>query len=447
MSAPMSDGASHSSAQPAGSRFVLLCCVVLALVVDYADRNVLSLLLLPIGEDLSLSYLQLGSLSSALLIFYMIASLPISILVERVVDRSKLLATAVAVWTIFAALSGAAQGYRALLLCRIMVGIGEATVAPCAQTLISDEFPPSERTGAIGIYLSGISLGSVVGFGLGGLVTYLHAPWRWTMVVVAAPGMLVAAITWAFMADPRRGMAPRFIEGSTSASGDLCASIRALWSITGYGWLVMSSFFLSIAGGTPNFTAMFVQLKHGMTIEQSAIYNVVAMGLIPWASTIFGGQLIDVFVRRSGSIKWMLRFPQLFFPLAMACNVVGYLSTGRTLSLTAIAVSSVITAAMNPAWSSLVQTICPRGTRAVAITVLLLFTIGGWSISSLIVGALTDHFAPLLGEAGALSLALVLANAPSTIIGLLLSCRAACTIDFRSAVVIADEKGHASILL
>jgi MFS family permease len=126
--------------------------------------QVLELLLEPIGSALSLSYLQLGTLSSALLIFFALASLPISIAAERVGNRARLLAGGVVTWTVFAALSGAVSSYPALLLCRVMVGVGEATVSPCATTLISDTFPPAQRPVALAIYLAGIPLGTTVGF-------------------------------------------------------------------------------------------------------------------------------------------------------------------------------------------------------------------------------------------------------------------------------------------
>ena len=423
------------TAAASSSRRALVFCLLGAILCDYADRNVLGLLLQPIGDSLNLSYLQLGSLSSALLVFYIIASAPIAVAVERTADRSRMLAGAVAAWSVFAALSGAAQSYWQLLFCRIMVGIGEATVAPVAQTLISDTFSPSERTGALGIYLSGIPLGNVVGYGLGAAVSHFAATWRWVFVAVAAPGLPVAAACALCIADPRGGVAPTT---TTAAASDAPASawrhfgssLGALWSVRGSGWLAAWRGISSVGAGAYAFTSPFLTARFGMSTEEVGAFSAFGLGLFPWGCTIAGGLIIDQLVKRSGTTKPMIYVSVALALPSLAVATVAILTRRRILSLILFVLFNGIEAATGAGISSLVQTSAPRGSRAVAITLFLFVGFGGTAIGTPMIGALADGLEPSLGRADALSRAMLLVFATAKAVGFVLLWVTARVIDY-----------------
>src|SRR4029450_9855402 len=131
-------------------------------------------------------------------------------------DRRKLIELCLAVWSLMAALSGFARSLPELALARIGVGIGEASAAPAAYSLLSDYFPTARRATALAVYSSGIYLGAGLGLVVGGLVVDrwdaafpTEAPfalrgWQVAFFIVGLPGLLLAL--WVrTLREPTRG--------------------------------------------------------------------------------------------------------------------------------------------------------------------------------------------------------------------------------------------------
>ena len=126
-------------------------------------------------------------------------------------------------------LSGLARSFPELALARIGVGIGEASAAPAAFSLLSDYFPPARRATVLAIYSSGIYIGAGLGLAVGGLVVNagtrpsgaaapfgLHG-WQVAFFIVGLPGLLLAL--WVrTLREPVRGSADGLVAASSSAS-------------------------------------------------------------------------------------------------------------------------------------------------------------------------------------------------------------------------------------
>lgn len=124
-----------------------VCVLMLGYVVAFVDRQVLSLLVEPIKTSLGLKDSQLGLLQGfAFATFYTLLGLPIARWVDSS-SRRNLVAMGVTLWTLMTAACGLARNYWELLLARCGVGVGEATLAPAAISMISDSFPPERRAG------------------------------------------------------------------------------------------------------------------------------------------------------------------------------------------------------------------------------------------------------------------------------------------------------------
>jgi MFS family permease len=113
------------------------------------------------------------------------------------------MAVGVTLWSAFTGLGGLARHYWQLLLCRSMVGIGEAAYSPAAQALLSDSFPAARRAFALGVFWIGVAIGGVVGIWLGGELEHLYG-WRAAFLAVGLPGLTLATLT-AVLKDPGRG--------------------------------------------------------------------------------------------------------------------------------------------------------------------------------------------------------------------------------------------------
>lgn len=208
--------------RPPGARYGLyaLAILIAAYVLAFMDRQLPSLVVGPLKQDLGLDDVRIGVLQGfGFALLLALAGLPLGRLIDTGV-RVRLLAAGVAVWSVLAAASGLADGFAALLLCRMGVGAAESVMTPCAYSLIGD-YLPGRRVGlwtslyGMGAYLGGglaLLLGSAVLARLpaGGValpVLGRLAPWRLVFLLVGAPGLLVAA--WALtLREPARGVAP-----------------------------------------------------------------------------------------------------------------------------------------------------------------------------------------------------------------------------------------------
>ena len=103
------------------------------------------------------------------------------------------------------AISGLAQNYMQLFAARIGVGVGEAGGSPPSHSIISDIFPPEKRATAISVYSTGVNIGILFGFLVGGWLNEFFG-WRVAFAVVGAPGILMAILIRATLKEPIRGL-------------------------------------------------------------------------------------------------------------------------------------------------------------------------------------------------------------------------------------------------
>jgi MFS family permease len=150
-----------------------------------------------------MSYLQ----GLAFALFYTALGIPIAWLADRA-NRRNIIATGTALWSLFTTLSATAKTYSRLLLMRIGVGVGEATLSAPGVSLLADYFPRSQLGRAMSIYALGVFFGSGLGYFIGAVVVgrvdiagVWHLPvlgdirpWQSAFIVVGLPGFLIALL-------------------------------------------------------------------------------------------------------------------------------------------------------------------------------------------------------------------------------------------------------------
>jgi MFS family permease len=196
--------------------FILMLCYTLS----YADRQILAFLVGPLEQDLHISDTQVGLLQGlAFVLMYTLLGLPMGMLADRF-NRRNIVALGVIVWCFMTALASFARSFWSLAATRMGVGIGEATLSPCAFSMIADSFPRERLSSAISSYTMGIQLGSGLALIIGGIVAQavshlppLHwalvgpmAAWRVTFLIVAAPGVLVVLLLLTVREPARRAL-------------------------------------------------------------------------------------------------------------------------------------------------------------------------------------------------------------------------------------------------
>jgi MFS family permease len=167
----------------------------------------LSLLVDPIRGDVGISDTQISLLlGTAFAVIYGIAGIPLGYLADRT-SRRNLIFIGVSVWSLGTIACGLSRDFSELFASRIVVGLGEAALSPAAISLISDYFPPSRRGTAVGLFLSGIAMGSGTAILIGGGVLHAvesgaltgtplaaEAPWRLVLLMIGGPGLLWALV-------------------------------------------------------------------------------------------------------------------------------------------------------------------------------------------------------------------------------------------------------------
>lgn len=196
----------------------VLGVLVLVYMINFIDRQIISILAEDIKADLGVTDADLGFLyGTAFGVFYSLFGIPLGRLADMWY-RGRLMTIGLSVWSLMTAVSGFAQNFTQLAAARIGVGIGEATASPCAFSMISDYFPKEQRATALGIYSSGLYLGAGTSLFIGGLVVqswnaaYPNGGpmglmgWQAAFLAVGIPG-LVLALWVATLREPVRGLA------------------------------------------------------------------------------------------------------------------------------------------------------------------------------------------------------------------------------------------------
>jgi MFS family permease len=196
----------------------VLGLMVLVYVMNFIDRQILSILAEDIKRDLKLTDSELGFLyGTAFAVFYALFGIPIGRLADNWV-RTRLLSLGLLLWSGMTAMSGLAGSFVQLSLARVGVGVGEASAGPSAFSMISDWFPKAKRATALAIYSSGLYLGGGVSLLIGATVVQGWnkafpgggplgiVGWQAAFLAVGIPGIMLAG--WvATLIEPQRGRA------------------------------------------------------------------------------------------------------------------------------------------------------------------------------------------------------------------------------------------------
>jgi len=390
----------------------MLGLLTVAFGLNLLDRQIINILAEPIKRDLDLSDAQLGALTGlSFALLYSVLALPIARRADRG-DRVRIVGLAILVWSFFCAACGAAASFVQLLLLRIGVGIGEAGCAPPSQSLIADEFPPERRAGALAIFALGSPSGASVGLVAGGILAGAIG-WRWTMVAAGAPGLIVGALVLATLADrhagrsgaavpPLRGVLAHLMRNRSFL---LVIVACALLSFVNYGAMAFAgSFYLRVHA------AEIAVLGESLGL---APIGVVGLGLGLFGG--IGGALGAIAGGRLGNRgggddpRWLVLIPAIG---SLLCAL-GYLAMFTVPSAAASFGLFFVAAFFSNFWygpgTLAIQRLAGPHSRATALAIsLFVNSVVGLGLGPLVMGALSDAFAPALGTGEGLRAAVLI---------------------------------------
>src|SRR5690606_19378212 len=206
-------------ARPGARAWIVLAILCFVYVLNFLDRQLLSILAKPIQDELGVSDGQLGLIGGLYFaMFYCILAIPVGWLADRT-NRVRVLAIACGLWSAATAACGMASSYPQLALARMPVGVGEAGGVPPWYAISSDYLPPGTRGTALGLFNLGPPIGAALGVAFGASVAAAYS-WRMAFISVGVVGMVTAVGVWLLVREPRKGgldAAPSPQAGATSA--------------------------------------------------------------------------------------------------------------------------------------------------------------------------------------------------------------------------------------
>lgn len=258
-------------------------------LLNYIDRLVLSAVLPKIQADLDLSNFEGGLLATIFLVSYMVTAPAFGSLGDRT-TRKGLIALGVLVWSLATIASGFATNALSLFVARAFVGIGEASYATLAPTIIDDVTPPERKGRALGIFYLATPIGAALGYLIGGFVEK-HWGWQAAFYVAGVPGIVLALACLAIQ-EPARKM--------RTEKADILRDIGTLIRLPNYRRAVLGYCAYTAAIGAFSYWApKFLFTRYGLDLAAAnfrfGLITVVAGGL----STLLGGTWADRTRRRT----------------------------------------------------------------------------------------------------------------------------------------------------
>lgn len=419
-SSPMSGGA---AARPRYAIYVVLVLMV-AYMLSFMDRVLISLMIEPIRAELGLGDTQVGLLVGfGFVLLYSIMGIPFGSLADSG-NRRNLMVFGVLGWSAATALSGFAGGFASLLGARAMVGVGEATLSPAAYSTIADRFEKKRLGFAVSLYNMGVSLGGGVAMLFGGVLvawamaTAIPLPWGeltgWRLAFVAV-GMLGLPLAAVMLLTVRE--APR------RQGGGKTPPLSALWALAmrhkaAFGGVVIGYSIIVIAAyGAMLWAPVHFARAHGMSPAHLGLAFGIIIGLFGTVGLAIGGLLSDRSAKRGHAeapVRIVLAAAVIQFPLMIGA----YLATDTTLALILVAAGMATVSTIGGLQAGTLQILTPATMRGRMTAIyLLVANMAGMGLGPLLIGFVSEH---LFDGPTSLGKALALVTAVSLTIGVVL---------------------------
>jgi MFS family permease len=285
-------------------------------VMNFVDRQLLASFANWIVPDLGLTNTQFGLLTGLIFIFfYSVAGVFMGVLADRV-NRTRLIAAGLALWSALTALSGMAKGFVSLAIPRLFIGVGESIMTPTAMSLLADRFPSSRLGFASGVYYMGVPIGVAMSLFV---VAYLEPilGWRGCFYALGGLGLVLAAIMFFMKETPRR----HEVEAQKrQAESEVAAierpSVKEMLAILVAAFKRSPALLMTVLGGVAfHFVLGAATFEQLWFVQERGFDRTEIAELSGWlafaggiAGNLFGGAGGDMFLRRTGMGRPMFLF-------------------------------------------------------------------------------------------------------------------------------------------
>jgi|TARA_B110000483_G_scaffold187961_1_gene222754 MFS family permease len=303
----------------------MLLFLTLLNVINFIDRQLLVSLSNWIKPELHLSNFEFGLLAGfVFMFFYAVMGLFMGAIADRV-NRTRLIAFGLGLWSLLTMLSGAAKGFASLALPRMFIGVGESTLTPASLSLLGDRFPARWQGLVVGIYGMGVS----IGLGLSLLIVAYLEPivgWRGCFYVLGGLGVVLALCMLFIKETPRKqpiDMSKGMLD--VLSVGEISRDIRKLlMDLPALAATIIGSTVFVFALGASTFDQLWLVQERGFDrneIAKTTAWIAILAGIF---GNLVGGVGGDLFLRLTGVGRpYFLAFVMLMLaPLIITCRVV-----------------------------------------------------------------------------------------------------------------------------
>jgi len=252
--------------------------------LNYLDRYIVAAVLPRIQDELHLSNFEGGLLATVFLLGYFVTSPLFGRLGDRM-SRKVLIAVGVATWSAATVASGLAGSLLPMLLARAVVGVGEASYATLAPTIIDDITPPDKKGKTLAIFFLAVPVGSALGYLVGGFIEHRWG-WRAAFFVGGGPG-LVLALACLAIAEPARkhlASAKESLAAGFAKLAQLPLYRRAVLGYCAHTWAI---------GGFSYWAPKFLNKHYALELRTADFWFGVVTVVAGAIGTFAGGAMAD----------------------------------------------------------------------------------------------------------------------------------------------------------
>jgi len=367
-------------------------------LLNFYDRQIPGALVEPIRKQWALTDSQIGWLATAFTLLYAVVGLPFGRLADRW-KRPRLLSLGVAAWSLLTAASGLAWGYGSLFAARLGVGVGEATCAPAANSLIGDLYPAARRAHALSLFMLGLPIGNFLGSFVSGRVAAAYS-WRMAFYVACLPGLLLAVLAMRLF-DPPRGASESAPLAGRPHQGSPYWSVLKIPTIR---WIIITGALSNFnMYAIPTFLPAYLSRYHSLNLKQATTLAAITFGLAGIPGLSLGGWAADRIAAVRSNGRLLLCSASLFLAAIFIFLAVNLPQGQLLLFGVLMGMGCLLSYPYYSCVYSTIHDIVPpslRGT-AMAIYFFAMYLLGG-SFGPVLTGKLSDYFARLaMAEAGA----------------------------------------------
>ena len=370
----------------------LLFFLTLLNLLNFVDRQLIASFANFIVPDLGLTDTQYGFLTTVpFIVFYSIAGLFMGVLADMV-NRPKLIAFGVVLWSVFTALTGAAKGFVSMAVPRMFIGVGESILTPTSMSLLSDSFPSKRMGFAAGFYYMGVPIGVGVSLLIAG---YLGESlgWRNCFYLLGFIGLLLGLC--ALLLKDRKRKSVSSEEKSNNLSKETTINIvntliKALKTSSALRFTIMAGVFYHIVLGASGFEQLWLVQERGY--ERSEIAQLVGwIGVFAGLTgNLVGGILSDWWQENTDQGR-----PMFLFWLALITLPIGifyrFVEPGTFVFWTGIVIGYFQLGCFFGPTFSTVQELVPENIKATVVSFYILtLNLIGLTIGSLGGGLCAD---------------------------------------------------------